>query len=123
VGLELSRDQTAHHRGSWDWDCTVALEYAAEQLSKVSQLRTCEIAPSTEVLSSSYLKCISSILQHEDLLPSHVAIGLCYARQEYLQMQPPNLSKVRCDCLASRLLTILRDVSNLLAAAKLRVAA
>jgi hypothetical protein len=38
-------------------------------------------------------------------------------------MQPPNVSKVRCECLASRLLTILRDVSNLLAATKLRVAA
>jgi hypothetical protein len=115
--------QTAHHRGSWNWDCTVALEYAAEQLSKVSQLLTCDIAPSTEVLSSSYLKCISSILQHEGLLPNRVAIGLRDARQEYLQMQPPNVSKVRCECLASRLLTILRDVSNLLAATKLCVAA
>ena len=115
--------QTAHHRGSWDWDCTVALEYAAEQLSKASQLLACEIAPSTEQLSSSYLKCISSILQHEDLLPNLVAIGLRDAKQEYLQMQPSNVSKARCDCLASRLLTILRDVSNLLAALKLRIAA
>ena len=115
--------QIAHHRGSWDWDCSVALEYAAEQLSQVSQPLTREIAPSTEVLSSSYLKCISSILQHESLLPNRVAIGLRDARQEYLQMQPPNVSKLRCDCLASRLLTILRDVSNLLTARKLRLAA
>jgi len=115
--------QTAHHRGSWDWDCTVALEYAAEQLSKASQLLACEIAPSTEQLSSSYLKCISSILQHEDLLPNRVAIGLRDAKQEYLQMQPPNLSKVQCDRLASRLLTTMRDVSNLLTAAKFKVAA
>ena len=115
--------QTAHHRGSWDWDCTVALEYAVEQLSKVSQPLTCEIAPSTESLSSAYLKCISSILQHESLLPNDVAIGLRDARQEYLRMPPPNVSKARCDCLASRLLTILRDVTNLLAVTKLRIAA
>ena len=115
--------QTVHHRGSWDWDCTVALEYAVEQLSKASQPITCGAVPSTEVLSSSYLKCISSILQHEGLLPNRVAIGLRDAREEYLQMQPSNVSKARCDCLASRLLTILRDVSNLLAALKLRIAA
>ena len=115
--------QIAHHRGSWDWDCSVALEYAAEQLSQVSQPLTREIAPSTEVLSSSYLKCISSILQHESLLPNRVTIGLRDARQEYLQMRPLSVSQVQCDCLASRLLTILRDVSNLLAATKVSVAA
>jgi hypothetical protein len=115
--------QTVHHRGSWDWDCTVALEYAAEQLSKVSQPQTCGAVPSTELLSSSYLKCISSVLQHESLLPTDVAIGLRDARQEYLRMPPPNVSKARCDCLASRLLTILRDVTNLLAVTKLRIAA
>ena len=115
--------QTAHHRGSWDWDCAVALEYAAEQLSKASQLLTCEIALSTEMLSSCYLKCISSILQHEGLLPNRLAISLRDARQEYLQMPPPNVSKVQCDRLASRLLTMLRDVSSLLAATKLSVAA
>ena len=112
--------QSVHHARSWD--CTVALEYAAEQLSKASQLLTCEIAVSTAVLSSSYLKCISSILQHEGLLPNRVAIGLRDARQEYMQMQPPHVSKVQCDCLASRLLTILRDVTNLLTATKLSVA-
>jgi len=115
--------ETAHHRGSWDWDCTVALEYAAEQLSNLSQLAACEVAPSSEVLSRSYLKCISSILQHEDLLPGRVAVCLRDARQEYLRTQPPNISKGRCDCLASRLLTILRDISNLLAAMKLSIAA
>lgn len=115
--------QTAHHRGSWDWDCTVALEYAVEQLSKVSQPLTREIAASAEELTSSYLRCISAILQHEGLLPNHVAIGLRDARQEYLRTQFPSLSKIECDCLASRLLTTLRDVSSLLAAAKLRIAA
>ena len=114
--------QTAHHSGSWDWDCAVALEYAAEQLSAASRLRTREIALSTQSLSRSYLKCISSLLQHEDLLPNHVAIGLRDARQEYLQMQVPNVSKVQCDCLASRLVTILADVSSLLTATKLGIA-
>ncbi len=115
--------KTTHHGGSWDWDCTIVLEYAEEQLYKAAQLLTCEIAPSTEVRSNSYLMCISSILQHEGLLPDHVANGLRNARQEYLRNLPPSLGKIRCDCLASRMLAILQDVRNLLAATKLRVAA
>jgi hypothetical protein len=115
--------QSVHHAGSWDWDCSVALEYAAEQLLKVSQLSMSAIAPSAEALNSSYLECISSLLQHEGLLPKTVTIGLRDARQEYLRTQLPSLSKIQCDCLASRLLTTLRDVSSLLAAAKLRMAA
>jgi hypothetical protein len=115
--------QSVHHAGSWDWDCSVALEYAAEQLSKLSQRLTCDIAPSTEALSTSYLKCLSSLLPHEGLLPKGVAIRLHDAQQECLQMQQPNVSRLQCDHLASHLLTTLRDVSNLLAAAKLRIAA
>ena len=115
--------QSAHRSGSWDWDCTVALEYAAEQLFNVSQLLTCEITPSTEKLSISYLKCISSLLQHEGLLPKTVAIGLRDAQQEHLRMQQRNVGKVQCDCLALRLLTILGDVSNLLTAAKFEISA
>lgn len=115
--------QSVHHAGSWDWDCSLALEYAAEQLSKVSRLLTRDIAPSNEALSISYLKCVSSLLPHEGLLPKGVAICLHGAQQECLQMQQPNVSKLQCDYLASRLLTTLRDISNLLAAAKLRIAA
>jgi hypothetical protein len=115
--------QSAHHSGLWDWDRTIALEYAVEQLFNVSQLLTCEITPSTEKLSISYLECISSLLQHEELLPKTVAIGLRDAQQEYLRMQRRNVHKVQCDCLASRLLAILRDVSKLLTAAKFKVAA
>jgi len=115
--------QSAHHAGSWDWDCSVALEYAAEELSNISQLLTCDIAPSNEVLSTSYLKCVSSLLPHEGLLPKGVAIRLHDAQQECLQMQQPNISKLQCDHLASQLLTTLRDVSSLLAAAKLSIAA
>lgn len=115
--------QTAHHSGSWEWDCTVALEYAAEQLLRVSQLSMSAIAPSAEALNISYLKCISSLLQHEVLLPKTVTIGLRDAKQAFLQTQPPNVGRVQCDSLASRLLTILQDVSRLLAAAKLSVPA
>ena len=107
--------QSAHHAGSWDWDCTVALEYAAEQLLKVSELPRGVIAPSSEALNISYLRCISCLLQHEDLLPKTVAIALRDAWQESQHVQKPNASKVQCNCLASRLLTILRDVANLLA--------
>ena len=104
--------QSAHHAGSsdWDWDCSVALEYAAEQLSKVSQLLNRDTAPSNEALSISSLKCVSSLLPHEDLLPKGVAIRLHDAQQECLQMQQPNVSKLQCDYVASRLLTTLRDV-------------
>ena len=115
--------QSVHHAGSWDWDCSVALEYAAEQLSKVSQLLTRDIAQSTEALRISCLKCVSSLLPHEGLLPKGVAIRLRDAQQECLQMQQPNVSKLQSDYLASRLLTTLRDVSSLLAAAKLSIAA
>ena len=115
--------QSAHHAGSWDWDCTVALEYAAEQLLEVSELPRSAIAPSTEALNISYLKCISCLLQHEDLLPKTVAIALRDAWQESQQVQQQNASKVQCNFLASRLLTILRDVANLLATAKLTVVA
>jgi hypothetical protein len=115
--------QSAHRPRSWDWDCTVALEYAAEQLLKVSQLPMSAIAPSAEALNISYLECISSLMQHKDLLPKAVAISLRDAKQEYLGMQQPYVGRVQCDCLASRLLTILRDVSSLLAVAKFKVAA
>ena len=76
--------QSAHSPRSWDWDCTVALEYAQEQLLKVSQLPMSAIAPSAEALNISYLKCISSLMQHKDLLPKTVAISLRDAKQEYL---------------------------------------
>jgi hypothetical protein len=115
--------QTAHHSGSWDWDCNLALEYAAEQLLRASEFSRSDVAPSVTALSVSYLKCISSLLQHEVLLPKTVTIGLRNAKQEYMQTQPPNVGKVQCDSLASRLLTILQDVSRLLVAAKLSVAA
>ena len=115
--------QSAHHTGSWDWDCAVALEYAAEQLLKVSELPRGVIVPSAEALNISYLKCIACLLQHENLLPKTVAIALRDALQESQQVQQPNAGKVQCNCLASRLLVILQDVANLLATAKLRVAA
>jgi hypothetical protein len=115
--------QSAHHAGSWDWDCTVALEYAAEQLLKVSELPRGVIAPSSEALNISYLRCISCLLQHEDLLPKTVAIALRDAWQQSQQVQQLNASKAQCNFLASRLLTILRDVANLLATAKSTLAA
>ena len=68
--------QSAHHTGSWDWDCAVALEYAAEQLLKVSELPRGVIVPSAEALNISYLKCISCLLQHEDLLPKQSPMQL-----------------------------------------------
>jgi hypothetical protein len=115
--------KAAPHRGASDWDCTLALEYAAEQLFRVSQLVTGDIAQSTEALGLSYAKCIASVLQHESLLPSKVVLGLRGVQQEYLQMRWLKISKAQCDCLASSLTAILRDISRLLAAAKLSVAA
>lgn len=115
--------KAAPHREKWDWDCTVALEYAAEQLFRVSQLVTGDIGQSTEALGLSYAKCIASVLQHESLLPNKVVLGLRDAQQKYLQMQWPKISKAQCNGLASLLIAIMRDISSLLAAAKLRVAA
>jgi hypothetical protein len=115
--------KAAPHRGAWDWDCTVALEYAAEQLFKVSQLVTGDIEQSTEELGLSYAKCIACVLQHESLLPNKVVLRLRDAQQEYLQTQWLKISKAQCNRLASLLTAILRDVSSLLAAAKLSVAA
>lgn len=110
--------KAARHREEWDWDCTIALEYAAEQLSRFSQPITGNIGQSTEALGLSYAKCIASVLQHESLLPENVVLGLRDAQQKYLQMQWPKISKAQCNCLASLLTAIMRDVSSLLAAAK-----
>ena len=115
--------KAAPHRGAWDWDCIVALEYAAEQLFRVSQVVTGDIGQSTEALGLSYANCIASVLQHESLLPNKVVLGLRGAQQEHLQMHWLKISKAQCDCLASLLTAIMRDISSLLAAAKVRVAA
>jgi hypothetical protein len=115
--------KAAPHRGASDWDCTLALEYAAEQLFRVSQRATGDIGKSTEALGLSYAKCIASVLQHESLLPKKVVLDLRGAQQEYPQMHWVKISKAQCDCLASLLTAILRDISNLLDEAKLRVAA
>ena len=115
--------KAAPHRGASDWDCTLALEYAAEQLFRVSQRATGDIGKSTEALGLSYAKCIACVLQHESLLPNKVVLRLRDAQQEYLQTQWLKISKAQCNRLASLLTAILRDISNLLDEAKLRVAA
>jgi len=115
--------KAAGHGDLWDWDCTVALEFAAEALFEASQLLTSDIVPSTQVLSVSYLKCISSLLQHQKLFPVDVARDLRRAQQEYLQRQPPELAKVQCDLLAAKLKIILRNVSDLLIPAAHKIAA
>lgn len=113
--------KAAPHRGEWDY--TVALAYAAEQLFRVSQLIKGDIGQSAEALAFSYAKCIASVLQHESLLPNKVVLGLRNAQQQYLQMQRPKISKAQCNSLAALLTAILRDISSLLAASKLRVVA
>jgi 1,6-anhydro-N-acetylmuramate kinase len=113
--------KAATHRG--EWDCTVALAYATEQLFRVSQLANADIGKSAEALALSYAKCIASVLQHENLLPNEVVLGLRHAQQHYLEMERPNISKAQCNSLAALLTAILREISGFLAASKLRVAA
>jgi hypothetical protein len=97
-----------------DWDGSVALAYAAEQLFAAAQLLTSDRIPADQALRASCEQHISALLEYREFLPPVLATELEAAHSICTEKITSAIRKEDVQQLSVRVMELLRNISRVL---------
>ena len=97
-----------------DWDGTVALAYAAEQLFAAAQLLTSDTIPADQALRACCEQHISALLEYRKFLPPGLATELEAAHSICTDKIGSSISKEDLQQLSFGVMELLRHISRVL---------
>ena len=96
------------------WDSAISLAFAAENLFAAAQLLTSDVLPWNRALRLAYEKHLVPLVENDDLLPEDIREKLLEAHRSYVHAKSEGLSPSFAHQLASELMAIVREISEIL---------
>ena len=97
-----------------NWDSTITLAFAAEQLFAAAQLLTSDFVPWNRALRIAYERHLVPLLDNDSLLPENIRDKMLEAHRSYVSAKSRGLTREFARELASQLMDILREIMPLL---------